>query len=99
MPLVFPWASASSSSFERVLFQSIVSFAVTASDRNVSPAATAFLTSRREKPPLVGRSSTTTGMFDQPEILCSFRNDDGTQGNCAPAGVTASLSYCITPLH
>src|SRR6185369_15387543 len=98
MPAIFPSESAWSSSAGRVLFQSIVSFAVTASGRKVSPAANALSILRRENATLSGRSGTHTGMLDQPRIFCSVRNSAGTQMNCAPLVVTALMPYSISAI-
>ncbi len=79
------------------MFQSSVSFAVTASGRNVSPAASAFLIVRRENATLLGRSGTHTGMLwpsgplTHARTFCSLRKAAGTQTNCAPAVVTALM--------
>src|SRR5688572_28568856 len=91
MPAIRPSIIAFCSASGRVLCQSRVAFAVSASGRNVSPAATAFALLRRRKPAVGPWGGSQMGMWRQPRTPWPARKSLGTQVKLAPAVVTALM--------
>src|ERR1035437_1600844 len=96
IPATAPSSIAFCSWGGRVLCQSSVSFAVTASGRNVNPFASALALLRRENPAVGPSGGSHTGMCRQPLMPVALRKSAGTQVNSAPAVVTALMPASIS---
>src|SRR5215203_1137031 len=80
-PLILPSSVAACSSGGRVLCQSSVSFAVTASGRNVRPFVSAFAALRRWYPAVRPYGGCHTVICDHGRMPCVCRNSHGTHVN------------------
>ena len=86
IPATAPSSIAFRSSGDRVLCHSSVSFAVTASGRNVSPFASAFALLRCENPAVAPSGGIQTGMCRQPLTPLRLEEVGGNQRELRAGG-------------